>query len=191
MGLAQCVNLIFKKITQTSHLVPNMHWYLIHTKPKQEFRAQENLNHQGYCTFLPTLKVEKLKKNTVEVQEDPLFHRYLFIQLDQVQSNWFPIKSTRGVHQIVRFGMHADPVIVPDELVEELRTWDPSRLAPKSLFEMGEPVQIKGGPFKSLEGNFQQLLKDPSGESRAMLLIEILGKTQHIKVPMGHIQKKP
>ena len=183
--------LFLRKITQTSHLVPKMHWYLIHTKPKQEFRAQENLNHQGYCTFLPTLKVEKLKKNTVEVQEDPLFHRYLFIQLDQVQSNWFPIKSTRGVHQIVRFGMHADPVIVPDELVEELRTWDPSRLAPKSLFEMGEPVQIKGGPFKSLEGNFQQLLKDPSGESRAMLLIEILGKTQKIKVPMGHIQKKP
>ena len=168
-----------------------MHWYLIHTKPKQEFRAQENLNHQGYRTFLPTLKVQKLKKNTIEVQEDPLFHRYLFIQLDQVQSNWFPIKSTRGVHQIVRFGMYADPVIVPDELVEELRSWDPSRLAPKSLFEMGEPVQIKEGPFKSLEGNFQQLLKDSSGESRAMLLIEILGKTQHIKVPMGHIQKKP
>jgi len=167
-----------------------MNWYLIHTKPKQEFRAQENLNHQGYVTFLPTLKVQKLKKNTVEVQEDPLFHRYLFIQLDQVQSNWFPIKSTRGVHQIVRFGTHVDPVIVPDYLVEDLRVRNPDRLAPKNLFETGESVEIKEGPFKSLEGNFQQLLKDSSGESRAMLLIEILGKTQHIKVPTSHIQKK-
>jgi len=98
-----------------------MSWYLIQTKPKQEFRAQENLNYQGYTTFLPTLKVQKLKKNTVEVHEDPLFDRYLFIQLDQVQSNWFPIKSTLGVHQIVRFGIHVEPAIVPDPLIEELR----------------------------------------------------------------------
>ena len=178
------------KITQAFQLPPHMNWYLIHTKPKQEFRAQENLNHQGYTTFLPTLKVQKLKKNTVEVQEDPLFHRYLFIQLDQIHSNWFPIRSTRGVHQIVRFGMHADPVIVPDHLVEELRTWDPDQIAPKSLFETGESVQIKEGPFKSLEGNFLQLLKDSSGESRAMLLIDLLGKTQQIKVPMSHLLKK-
>ena len=167
-----------------------MNWYLIHTKPKQEFRAEENLNNQGYKTFLPTIKVQKLKKNTIEIHLDPLFHRYLFIQLDQVQSNWFPIKSTRGVHQIVRFGMHSDPVIVPDQLVEELRTWEPNQLRPKSLFETGESVQIKEGPLRSLEGNFQQLLKDSSGESRAMLLIEILGKTQQIKVPTSHIQKK-
>jgi len=85
--------------------------------------------------------------------------------------------------------MYADPVIVPDHLVEELRDWNPDRLAPKNLFETGESVQIKEGPFKSLEGSFQQLLKDFSGESRAMLLIEILGKTQQIKVPTSHIKK--
>ena len=28
-----------------------MDWYLIHTKPRQEFRAQENLCNQGYETF--------------------------------------------------------------------------------------------------------------------------------------------
>jgi len=166
-----------------------MHWYLIHTKPKQEFRAQENLDQQGYTTFLPTLKVQKLKKNTVEVQEDPLFHRYLFIQLDQVQSNWFPIRSTRGVHQMVRFGIHAEPAIVPDFLLEALRTWDPDRLPAKELFEPGEPVQIKEGPFKNLDGDFLQLLKDSTGESRALLLIDILGKSQKIKVPMSHLQK--
>jgi transcriptional antiterminator RfaH len=167
-----------------------MNWYLIHTKPKQEFRAQENLNQQGYTTFLPTLKVQKLKKNIIEVLEDPLFHRYLFIQLDQVESNWFPIRSTRGVHQIVRFGMHAEPVIVPDPLVEELRTWDRVKFVAKALFETGEPVQIKEGPFKNMEGDFLKFLKSSTGESRALLLIDILGKTQQIKVPTSHIQKK-
>ena len=167
-----------------------MNWYLIHTKPKQEFRAQENLNHQGYTTFLPTLKVQKLKNNTVEVQEDPLFHRYLFIQLDQVQSNWFPIRSTRGVHQMVRFGMHSEPVIVPDHLVEALRTSNLVQFPAKELFNPGEPVKINEGPFKNVEGDFLQLLKDSTGESRALLLIEVLGKMQRIKVPTSYVQKK-
>jgi transcriptional antiterminator RfaH len=165
-----------------------MNWYLIHTKPKQEFRAQENLNQQGYVTFLPTLKVQKLKKNTLEVQEDPLFHRYIFIRLDQVKSNWFPIKSTRGVQQIVRFGTHAEPVIVPDHLVEELQAWNSDQQAPKELFSPRESVQIKDGPFKNLGANFIQLLKDATGEVRALLLIEILGQYQKIKLPISHIR---
>ena len=180
---------LLRKITRAFHLSQQMNWYLIHTKPKQEFRAEENLNYQGYTTFLPTLKVQRIKKNTVEIQEDPLFHRYLFIQLDQVQSNWFPIRSTRGVHQIVRFGIHTEPVIVPDPLVEKLRKWDPSQLTAKDLFEIGESVQIKEGPFKNVEGEFLKLLKDSTGESRALLLIDILGKTQQIKLPTSHIQK--
>ena len=167
-----------------------MNWYLIHTKPKQEFRAQENLTLQGYTTFLPTHKVQKLKKSTVVNHEEALFHRYLFIQLDQIQSNWFPIRSTRGVQQIVRFGTNAEPVIVPDHLVEDLQTWNLDQQTPKDLFSRGESVQIKDGPFKNLEGNFLELLKDTSGESRALLLMDILGKYQKIKVPIQLIQKK-
>ena len=167
-----------------------MNWYLIHTKPKQEFRAQENLTLQGYTTFLPTQKVQKLKKSTVVNHEEALFHRYLFIQLDQIQSNWFPIRSTRGVQQIVRFGTSAEPVIVPDHLVEDLQIWNSDQQTPKDLFSRGESVQIKDGPFKNLEGNFLEFLKGTSGESRALLLMEILGKYQKIKVPIQLSQKK-
>ena len=28
-------------------------WYLVHTKPRQENLAQENLERQGYETYLP------------------------------------------------------------------------------------------------------------------------------------------
>jgi transcriptional antiterminator RfaH len=167
-----------------------MHWYLIHTKLKQEFRAQENLNLQGYITFLPTLKVQKLKKNTIEDQEEALFHRYLFIQLDQLHSNWFSIRSTRGVNQIVRFGTQSEPVIVPDILIEDLRKLDPNCLPSKELFTPGDSVQIKDGPFKNINGDFVKLLQDDNGESRALLLIEMLGKYQKIKVPIQLVHKK-
>ena len=86
--------------------------------------------------------------------------------------------------------MNAEPVIVPDHLVEDLQTWNLDQQTPKDLFSQGESVQIKDGPFKNLEGNFLELLKGTSGESRALLLIQILGKYQKIKVPIQLIQKK-
>ena len=164
-----------------------MDWYLIHTKPRQEFRAQENLRNQGYETFLPTIKLEKIIKKNILVQEEPLFARYLFICLDQVSSNWFPIKSTRGVHQIVRFGNLANPLKVPASLIEYLSSWRHDKKSPKSLFEVGEMVQIQTGPFRGLQGDFQKLLHEPSGESRALIFIEILGKIQQIKLPIHQI----
>jgi transcriptional antiterminator RfaH len=163
-----------------------MHWYVIHTKPKQEFRAAQNLEQQGYTIFLPTIPVQKLHKNTLQITQEALFARYLFIQLDQVSSNWFPIRSTRGVHQMVRFGIHTEPVKVHHQLIEELKNLAIEKTT-KPLFSSGESVYIQEGPFKGLEASFQKLLEEPSGESRALILIEILGKTQDLKIPTKHI----
>jgi transcriptional antiterminator RfaH len=164
-----------------------MHWYVIHTKSKQELRAAQNLEQQGYTIFLPSIPVQKLLKNTIKVTQEPLFARYLFIQLDQVNSNWFPIRSTRGVNQIVRFGIHTEPVKVPPELIESLKNWVTEK-TPKTLFSRGESVSIQDGPFKGLEASFHKLLAEPSGESRAMVLIDILGKIQNLKIPTLHIK---
>jgi transcriptional antiterminator RfaH len=158
-----------------------MHWYVIHTKPKQEFRAAQNLEQQGYTIFLPTIPVQKLYKNTLSTNQEVLFARYLFIQLDQINSNWFPIRSTRGVHQIVRFGIHTQPVKVHPLLIEELKHWATEK-APKTLFSHGESVLISEGPFKGLAASFQKLVDEPSGESRALILIELLGKSQNLKM---------
>jgi len=83
-----------------------MHWYLTHTKLRQEQRALLNLERQGYECYLPLLSVEKMSKGEVSVVEEPLFARYLFIRLDVSQSgeSWGPICSTKGVSRLVIFG---------------------------------------------------------------------------------------
>jgi transcriptional antiterminator RfaH len=164
-----------------------MHWYVIHTKPKQELRAAQNLERQGYNIFLPTIPVQKLLKNTIKITHEPLFARYLFIQLDQTNSSWFPIRSTRGVHQIVRFGIHTEPVKAHPQLIEDLKRWLVEK-TPKTLFSRGESISIQDGPFKGLEATFQKLLDHPSGESRAMIMIDILGKIQNLKIFTHHIK---
>ena len=81
-------------------------WYVIHTKPKQEARALLNLSNQGYECFLPRHKKQVVRRAAVVTQVEPLFSRYLFIQLDTNLSgkSWGPIRSTLGVSKLVVFG---------------------------------------------------------------------------------------
>ena len=165
-----------------------MNWYVVHTKPRQEFRAQENLKNQGFEVYLPTFRKEAIRGQSLECKSEPLFARYLFLQLDQVHSNWFPIRSTRGVHQILRFGINTDPVKVPDELLMMIKDQAESfGQVPKKIFETNEKVMIQEGPMKGLSGSFQEIQQQSNGEIRAMVLIELLGKLQKIQVPVASL----
>ena len=103
-----------------------MHWYLVHTKPRQEKSALENLHRQGYQCYLPTIPSEKLRQGPLTVADEPLFPRYLFIRLGQGDSakSWAPIRSTKGVSRLVSFGI--EPARVDGGLIELLRTQEAS-----------------------------------------------------------------
>ena len=165
---------------------PVMHWYVIHTKSQQEQRALLNLEQQGYECYLPLLSVEKLRKGRINVVQEPLFARYLFIHLDtsQTAKSWAPIRSTLGVNCMVTFG--CEPTKVDRLLIEALRA--PKNTAdnpPQSLFTKGEKLHITSGPFSGLEAIYQ--LHD--GESRAMVLIKLLNKTVPLKIAPANLRK--
>lgn len=58
-----------------------MNWYLIFTKPRQEYRALENLQYQGFECYLPLLLSETVVSGVMALEHQPLFPRYLFIRL--------------------------------------------------------------------------------------------------------------
>ncbi|MDD5334855.1 MAG: transcription/translation regulatory transformer protein RfaH [Rhodoferax sp.] len=163
-----------------------MPWYVIHTKPRQEQRALVNLVQQGYGCYLPLLATEKLRQGALKVVQEPLFARYLFISLDTGQSgkSWAPIRSTQGVSRLVTFGV--EPAKVDPTLIEALRAnTDGLRERPERLFEPGDRVQIKDGAFAGLEAVYQM----PNGESRAMVLIEILSKPVKLTLSPASLSK--
>ena len=156
-----------------------MHWYLVHTKPRQEQRALLNLTQQGYECYLPLIATEKLRQRTVQVVQEPLFSRYLFAHLDTslAGKSWGPIRSTIGVCRLVAFG--AEPAKVDATLIELLRAQhDAAQQATTRLFQSGDRVQIKDGPFAGLEAVYQM----PDGASRAMVLIDILSKPSQLAI---------
>jgi len=150
-----------------------MHWYLIHTKPRQEKCALQNLQQQGYQCYLPTLLSEKLRQGILTIIDEPLFPRYLFIRLGQGNSakSWVPIRSTKGVSRLVSFG--TEPAKIDDDLVELLRVQEAAvKERPERLFQPGERVCLTDGAFAGIEGIYQMA----DGERRVMVLIELLSK---------------
>lgn len=164
-----------------------MSWYVIHTKPSQEFRAQENLSNQGYTTYLPVCQVEKVKQGKLILEKQALFKRYVFIQLDEVEANWMPIRSTRGVHQLLVWPMSKKPILVRDELIEALKNKG-IQAQHHELFKFGQSLDIVEGAFRGIQGLFQRLQTLPDGELRAHLLIEFLGKQQKLCVQVSQLK---
>lgn len=163
-----------------------MRWYVIHSKPRQEQRALINLQQQGFECFLPLLAVQKLRNGALQIVQEPLFARYLFIHLstDQGAQSWAPIRSTQGVSRLLVFG--GQPARVDDQLIELLRVQcEQLSTQPDHLFSKGDQVQITKGPFAGLQATFQM----DDGERRAMVLIEILGKQSKLELSPGDLQK--
>lgn len=163
-----------------------MYWYLVHTKPRQEAIALQHLEQQGYVCYLPLIRIEKLKKGELAVCNEPLFPRYLFIQLGHGHNaqSWAPIRSTRGVSRLVTFG--TEPKKVDDRLIATLQQQELAlQLTPTPLFNQGETVQITEGAFAGLEGIYHTT----DGERRAMVLIELLSKPVAIKIAPAALRR--
>ena len=154
-------------------------WYLIQAKPKAEQTAKENLERQGYQTYLPLIlgRAKKSGKTIKSVQA--MFPRYLFIQLSDQTDDWGPIRSTLGVSTLVRFGM--SPAKVPEKLIEALKKSE----NPQGIHEFsqkplspGDKVLIVEGPFEGYEATlFSQKSVD-----RVIVLLKIAENYVKVKL---------
>ena len=154
-------------------------WYLVYSKPRQEALAKQNLERQGYTTYLPLFRTPRKRLGRRIVRIEPMFPRYLFIHLDTKTDNWAPIRSTIGVNTLVRFGMTPSPV--PEDLIELLKQREDSggvQDIPMHQFNEGQRVRIEEGPFMGYEGIF--LAK--TGQQRVLVLLDIVGKSAKARI---------
>ena len=161
-----------------------MHWYLVHTKPRQEKCALENLMRQGFQCYLPTLPSEKLRQGVLTVADEPLFPRYLFVWLEAGQNKWPVIRSTRGVVRLVEFG--GQPARVSTALIDALK----EQPAPsKPLFEPGDHLKVVEGPFTGIQAELLRVYEMPDGEARVMVLMEIMSRPQQVSLPASIVRQ--
>lgn len=157
-------------------------WHLIHTKPRQERIAREQLERQGFQTYLP--EIRQAGRSRVSIL--PLFPRYLFIRLTAGLDDWTPIRSTRGVSSLVRIGMN--PARISDQLVDNIRKregTDGLHRLPVEVFSSGDRIRLVKGSFADCEAIFCE----QRAENRVIILLDMIGKQNRVEVPTDNIAR--
>jgi transcriptional antiterminator RfaH len=150
-----------------------MQWHMVHTKPKQEERALQNLKQLGYQCYLPTLPTEKLRQARLSVTHEPLFPRYLFVRMGEgnFDKSWTPIRSTNGVSRLVNFG--TEPAKIENSLVAYFQAHEAYiQGPPRCLVEPEEWFRSNENPLADIEN----IYKIVDGQRRVMALMELLSR---------------
>ena len=162
-------------------------WFLIYTKPRQEERAKENLENQGFETFLPMIAYEKIKQPKLYSLK-PMFPRYLFTKFN-VEKNWVHIKSTRGVSHMVVFGDNLTevPNSVMDYLKSKVDDNDVLKLqTTRKTFQKGDELVIKQGVFQGKDATFLSM----SGKERVRVLLSLMNRIMITDLPGQNVERK-
>lgn len=160
--------------------LPDVAWYLVQCKPRQDARALEHLQRQGFECFCPFFQAQVLRGGKVRPVRQLLFPGYLFLRM-HLDDSWLSLRSTRGVSRVVSFcGM---PCRVDDGIVEHLALRCEQAPA-ATAFTPGERVQVRLGPFADMEAIFLSM----DGEERVMLLLNLLNREQQVPVRLADIQ---
>lgn len=156
-------------------------WYLVQCKPRQDERAEENLQRQGYGCSRPSCRREKLVRGQLQFTQESLFPGYLFIHMPQ-GANWAPLRSTRGVARIVAFG--GRPLAVSHDLIVQLQ--DRASTHTIAAYDPGDKVTILDQSFAGIESIFMAM----DGEERVILLINLMNRQQQISLPVTSIANR-
>ena len=163
-------------------LAGNERWFLVHTQPKSEHKAELHLGAQGFRTYLPVFEktvrhARKLKTvrhaRQLRTVRAPLFPRYLFVILDLGRDRWLSVRSTIGVSRLFT-SQDGRPVPVPTGIVESLIERSDGKLTRLDAgLVAGQQVCILSGPFADFVGTLERL--DDAG--RVKVLLEMMGTT--------------
>ena len=170
-------------------------WFTVYTKPRQERIALEHLQRQGFHCYLPLAEnpYQKQKHHVgatsvaTPKKPEPLFPRYLFLNAIANQQSLAPVRSTRGVATLVRFGTKL--VEVSERVIRNIENrQDPEtglvKLDPVPVTP-GDKVKVFDGPLAGIEGIFQER----KGEARALLLMSLLGRQSLVEVNALHLKR--
>ena len=149
-------------------------WFAVHTHAKAEFVAKANLERQGFGTYLPVFRKMRRHARRTELVSAPLFPRYIFVCLGRGTGGWSKIRYSRGVSNIVSFGLK--PAIVSQDIVEGL--W--SREDEEGFVSFGEKDKVfPGDKVNIVEGFFERksgVIEKISGKDRVLLLLDLIDR---------------
>lgn len=164
-------------------------WFIVRTKPRQEFVAEKSLKSLGANVYLP-LYQKKIKKNKEKKDViSPLFSGYLFAQFS-ILDLYHKVRYTRGVKSVL--GNNEGLWTINNNKIENIKLREDNdgivtMIKLEEKFESGDQILIDEGDFDGWEGIFYEELPD---NKRAIILLTNVNYTSKMVVPKEYLKLK-
>lgn len=179
-----------------------MNWFTLRVASNKENSVRdtllrkvqiESMVHLVGRILVPTEKTKTVKAGKTKITETKLYPGYVFVEMRLEpdgripQDVFFLIKETTGVGDFV--GTAGRPTPMKDHEIEKmLKDSRKPEEEPniKMVFEKGEHVIIKEGPFQNYEGTVDELLPE---KGLVRVLVTIFGRQAPIEIEEWQISK--
>jgi transcriptional antiterminator RfaH len=154
-------------------------WYIAQIKPNSYRSATQNLERQGFETFLPKMEITKKQENKFLFKNVFVFPGYMFVCFDPHIITWTKINSTYGVSKILAF--NNKPSEISSDLIQDLKIRYEINSNPtqKDTLKQGDSIKFYSGPFADVIAKIESVDEN----NRIWVLLEAMGGYRRLKLP--------
>ena len=153
-------------------------WYIAQIKPNSYLSAIQNLERQGFETFLPKMEMTQRQKNKFVPNNVYVFPGYIFVCFDPRTITWSKINSTYGVSRILAFNKKPSEISSDFILELKIRYEVNSNSIQKEKLQKGDSIKFFTGPFTDLIAKIESV----DEKNRIWILLEAMGGYQRLKL---------
>ena len=172
-----------------------MRWYVVHAYSgfeKSVMRAiTERVQRLGMQDkfgriLVPVEVVEEIKGGQKSTSERKFFPGYVLVEMELNDETWYLVKNTPKVTGFVG-GSGNKPTPISDAEVDKiLKQMEEDRPRPKIIFEVGETVRVKEGPFTDFHGLVEEVNYE---KSRLRVSVTIFGRATPVDLEFSQVEK--
>ncbi|MEO6975593.1 MAG: transcription termination/antitermination protein NusG [Gallionella sp.] len=174
-----------------------MHWYVVHTYSQFEKSVQraltERIQREGMQDkfgqiLVPVEEVVELKSGQKSITERKFFPGYVLVEMEMTDESWHLVKSTPKVTGFLG-GSAMKPTPISEKEVQNIMQQMQAGVEkprPKVLFEVGELVRVKDGPFTDFNGSVEDVNYD---KSKIRVAVTIFGRSTPVELDFGQVEK--
>jgi transcriptional antiterminator NusG len=172
-------------------------WYVVHAysgMEKSVARAiQERVDRAGMSEkfgriLVPTEEVVEMKGGQRKTTERRFFPGYVLVEMEMDDDTWHLVKHTNKVTGFIG-GTGNRPSPISEKEVEKIMAQmqeGVEKPKPKTLFEVGEMVRVREGPFTDFNGNVEEVNYE---KSRLRVSVTIFGRATPVELEFGQVEK--
>lgn len=172
-------------------------WYVVHTYSQFEKYVQRilperiqraGLEGQFGRILVPVEEVMELKSGQKSISERKFFPGYVLVEMEMTDESWHLVKNTPKVTGFLG-GSAMKPTPISEQEVQNIIHQMQSGVEkprPKVLFEVGEAVRVKEGPFTDFHGVVENVNYD---KNKLRVAVTIFGRSTPVELDFGQVEK--